>query len=237
MVTTYIETRLRMMGKHHGDKDYEETVQKAVLDLISTARLTTEVFLKLRSKYLFNFTCADSCVEDWLPAAFSSIKWGDVSGRFTNLLRKIQDNHHRIPTVQLRRSRIPTSLYRIMCEGLQKSILRVGHRLSLGNEASVSAYISPVSVFPISVAYVQIFDQLTDMFYGRMMNHPEMTLDGRKGRCEYSYVFIDAAMLLLIELKLELNSLTDTQFSHIVAQVIAESDGRASCFFFPLSNT
>ena len=240
MVTTYIDTRLRMMGKHHGDKDYEETVQKAALDLISTARLTTEVFLKLRSKYLFNFTCAESCVEDWLPPAFSSIEWGDVSVRFTNLLPKIQDNHHRIPTVPLRRSRIPTSLYRIMCEGLQKSILRVGHRLSLRNEGSVSAYIGPVSVFPISVAYVQIFDQLTDLFYGRMMNHPEMTLDGqigRKGRREYSYVFIDAAMLLVIELKLESNSLTDTQFSHIVAQVIAESDGRASCFFFPLSNT
>ena len=49
MVATYIETRLRMMGKHRGDKDYEATVQKAVLDLISTARLTAEVFVKLRS--------------------------------------------------------------------------------------------------------------------------------------------------------------------------------------------
>ena len=49
MVATYIETRLRMMGKHQGDKDYEATVQKAVFDLISAARLTTEVFVKLRS--------------------------------------------------------------------------------------------------------------------------------------------------------------------------------------------
>ena len=49
MVATYIETRLRMMGKHQGDNDYEATVQKAVLDLISAGRLTTEVFVKLRS--------------------------------------------------------------------------------------------------------------------------------------------------------------------------------------------
>ena len=127
-----------------------------------------------------------------------------------------------------------------MCEGFQKSILRVGHRASLGNEASVCAYISPVSFSPVSVAYVQIFDQLTDLFYGRMINNSEMTLDGqigRKRRCEYSYIFFDAAMLLLIEMKFELNSLTDTKFSHIIAQVIAESDGRATCFFFPLSNS
>lgn len=49
MVATYIETRLRMMGKHQGDKDYDATIQKAVLDLISNARLTTEVFVKLQS--------------------------------------------------------------------------------------------------------------------------------------------------------------------------------------------
>jgi hypothetical protein len=49
MVATYIEARLRMMGTHQDDKDYEATVQKVVLDLISSAQLTTEVFVKLRS--------------------------------------------------------------------------------------------------------------------------------------------------------------------------------------------
>ena|SRR5208282_2381532 len=84
-------------------------------------------------------------------------------------------------------------------------------------------------------AYVQIFDKLTDLFYGRMINHPEMTFDGqigRRGRCEYSYVFFEASMLLLIELKLDLQSMTDYHFSNILGQVVAEADGIASFSFF-----
>ena len=72
-----------------------------------------------------------------------------------------------------------------------------------------------------------------------MIYHPEMTLDGqigRRGRCEYSYIFFEASMLLLIELKLDLKSMTDHHFSNIIGQVVAEADGRASSFFFLLSN-
>jgi len=55
MVEAYIEAKVRAANQHPGDKKYEETVQKAVLELISIGRLTTEVFVKLRGNYLFNF--------------------------------------------------------------------------------------------------------------------------------------------------------------------------------------
>jgi len=55
MVEAYIEAKLRDANQHPGDKKYEETVQQAVLELISVGRLTTDVFVKLRGNYLFNF--------------------------------------------------------------------------------------------------------------------------------------------------------------------------------------
>jgi len=48
---------------------------------------------------------------------------------------------------------------------------------------------------------------------------------GKKGHCEYTYIFLDGHMLLLIELKLDLRSLSIENFSNIIAQVRAEADG------------
>ena len=48
MVNEYIENRLLKLNKQVEDKDYEQTIQKIVLELISKARLTTTVFNKLR---------------------------------------------------------------------------------------------------------------------------------------------------------------------------------------------
>jgi hypothetical protein len=55
MAEASIEAKVRAANQHPGDAKYEETVQKAVLDLISIGRLTTQVFVKLRGNYLFNF--------------------------------------------------------------------------------------------------------------------------------------------------------------------------------------
>lgn len=66
------------------------------------------------------------------------------------------------------------------------------------------------------------------MFEGRFVNHPEMMREGqigRKGRCEYTYIFNDCSMILLIELKFTLETPTEASFSNIVAQVCAEADG------------
>jgi hypothetical protein len=48
---------------------------------------------------------------------------------------------------------------------------------------------------------------------------------GRKGRCEFTYIFIEGTMLLLIELKFDIRSLTHKNLSNIIAQVCAEADG------------
>jgi hypothetical protein len=68
-----------------------------------------------------HFVRADAWAETWLPSAFSSIKWQDVSGKFLNLLNEVVDNHNRIPTYTLRRSRIPMIHYRKMINSFEKS--------------------------------------------------------------------------------------------------------------------
>ena len=86
-------------------------------------------------------------------------------------------------------------------------------------------------------ANLYIFNIVTDLFEGRVINKPKITIAGsigRKGRCEYSYVFIEGLMLLLIELKLDLHSLNDADYSNIVAQVCAEADGILFPFHYHL---
>lgn len=72
-----------------------------------------------------------------------------------------------------------------------------------------------------------MIDKICDLFEGRIVNHPEMMLEGqigKKGRCEFSYIVNDCAMILLIELKFRIQS-SEEAFSKIVAQVCAEADG------------
>src|SRR5271155_2735387 len=47
IIDEYIESRLRQMNKSVLDDDYETILQQIILDLISRARLTTEVFIRL----------------------------------------------------------------------------------------------------------------------------------------------------------------------------------------------
>jgi hypothetical protein len=57
---------------------------------------------------------------------------------------------------------------------------------------------------------------------------------GRKGRCEYSFIFVDGVMLLLIELKFDLRMFNDSDYSNVVAQVCAEADGILFLFHYHL---
>jgi hypothetical protein len=66
-----------------------------------------------------------------------------------------------------------------------------------------------------------------------MTNHPEVTLEGqigRRGRCEYTYIFFHMSMLLLIELKFDIGSMSDDKRSDIIGQICAEADRMSSSF-------
>lgn len=119
-------------------------------------------------------------------------------------------------------------------KGFDKSVLRVGNRLSLTNEAATHIYLSPVSIICFHlVVNQQLFDAVVDLFEARIVNHPEVTLEGqigRRGSCEYTYVFCNAAMLLLVELKFDISSMSDDRRSDIIGQICAEADGVSSSF-------
>jgi hypothetical protein len=76
---------------------------------------------------------------------------------------------------------------------------------------------------------------MSDLFEGRVLNYPELTLSGeigKSGRCESTYTFMGCSMILLIELKFDLRSLTAMELSDIIAQVCAEADGKSMSITF-----
>lgn len=83
----------------------------------------------------------------------------------------------------------------------------------------------------------KIFDFFQDIFRGGIINTPEITLEGTTssgGRCEYNFVFLGSALLVLVELKFALDGKSDLFLSNIVAQVFAESEGFIFCLFSSL---
>ena len=72
------------------------------------------------------------------------MKWTDVESRFLNLKPTFPNDHTRIPTFPLKRSRIPMVYFERLIFDVDKSILRVGNRMSLTNEAAIHEYTSPV---------------------------------------------------------------------------------------------
>jgi hypothetical protein len=54
------------------------------------------------------------------------------------------------------------------------------------------------------------------------------------GRCEYNFIFLGSALLVLVELKFDLDGRSDVGLSNIVAQVFAECEGCILCFAFLL---
>jgi hypothetical protein len=56
----------------------------------------------------------------------------------------------------------------------------------------------------------------------------------KRGKCEYTYVFVNNVILLLIELKFNLTIYNMSEWSDIVAQVCCEADGILFSFYYPL---
>jgi len=83
-------------------------------------------------------------LEKYLPSSFSKINWTDVESRFLNLKPTFPNDHTRIPTFPLKRSRMPMVYFESLILEFDKSILRVGNRMSLTNEAAIHEYTSPV---------------------------------------------------------------------------------------------
>jgi len=78
-------------------------------------------------------------------------------------------------------------------------------------------------------SHAKVLDQIVNLFEGRIINHPEMHLEGsmaRKGRCEYTWIVTGGTIILLVGLKLNLRSLSTDAHSDIVAQCCAEADGK-----------
>lgn len=110
--------------------------------------------------------------------------------------------------------------------------------MSLINEVAVHQYLEPVIISLLSSADGQLFDGVVDLFEGRIINKPEITLEGqigRRGRCEYTYTYFEASMLLLIELKFDLSALSDEKRSDIIGQIAAEADGTVPLYLLSVT--
>ena len=83
-----------------------------------------------------------------LIPSFSKITWGDASKWYTNLdgVNYPENDHRRIRKYGLRRSRLPMSIFTMLCVQLDQSILLVGPRSTLSTESAVHSYIAPVLI-------------------------------------------------------------------------------------------
>ncbi|KAF8233174.1 hypothetical protein L208DRAFT_1268124, partial [Tricholoma matsutake] len=119
-----------------------------------------------------------------------------------------------ITTFEIRRSRIPTYLFKSIVTDMDMMLMQYGPPPEHLTEEARSRFFSPV------------FSHLVTQFNFMLRNNPETTIDGRigtQGRIEYFFQTFGAVAILFIQMKLKVGN--DAERLKAIAQVIAECDG------------
>ncbi|KAF8808065.1 hypothetical protein BYT27DRAFT_7097515 [Phlegmacium glaucopus] len=146
--------------------------------------------------------------EDHIDVSFSNVTYTDMAP-FVGL--DPDRNMYDIPTVDLYRSRIPTSLFESIVDDMDILLLQYGPPIDHETEEATSRFLAP------------IFNHLVTTFGFAFRNLPESSLHGRitnRGRIEYYFKSFGAIVFLVIEIKLKIGS--GQERLDAVAQVIAE---------------
>jgi hypothetical protein len=141
-----------------------------------------------------------------------------------------------IETFGLRRSRIPTGLFKSIVQDIDVMLAQYGPLVEHRTVEATSRLLSPVSTShfsdhrPLANSnfYPEIFNRLIAVFGFAFRNLPEPIIGGRittKGRVEYYFETIGSIVVLFIELKFNIGG--GEERLNAIAQVIAECDGQA----------
>ncbi|KAN0132310.1 hypothetical protein V8E53_009874 [Lactarius tabidus] len=118
-----------------------------------------------------------------------------------------------IPTFDLNRSRIPTSLFKDIVEDMDVLLPQYGNLRDHVTEEARSRFLSP------------IFNRLVAEFGRAIRNTPELLMKGRittRGRIEYHFQAFNNMALVFVEAKLKIGTYSERMDA--IAQVIAECD-------------
>jgi hypothetical protein len=135
-----------------------------------------------------------------------------------------------IPTFDLNRSRIPTSLFKDIVEDMDVLLPQYGNLRDHVTEDARSRFLSPVRIILKTTTalfkFIQIFNRLAAEFGRAIRNTPELLMKGRittRGRIEYHFQAFNNMALVFVEAKLKIGTYSERMDA--IAQVIAECDG------------
>ncbi|KAF8223296.1 hypothetical protein L208DRAFT_1317370 [Tricholoma matsutake] len=122
-----------------------------------------------------------------------------------------------ITTFEIRRSRIPTHLFKSIVTDMDMMLMQYGPPPEHLTEEARSRVLFSVH------RNHQVFNHLVTQFNFMLRNNPETTIVGTQGRIEYFSQTFGAVAILFIEMKLKVGN--DAERLKAIAQVIAECDG------------
>jgi len=167
--------------------------------------------------------------EKGLNVSFSKVKYREMAPRVG---LDPYGSGSDMQTFDIRRARIPTSLFKDIVQDLEISMKQYGEPNEQANEEARSRCLAPVSMATSAFAYFlcsrscQIFGRLVGLFDLTIHNTPKSVIPAHmttRGRIEYHYVVLGGISLLVIEVKYTMGNAQERL--NAIAQVIAELDG------------
>jgi len=166
--------------------------------------------------------------EKGLNVSFSKVSYRDIAPRVS--LESTLAGYD-MPTFEIHRARIPTSLFKSIVGDLEIVMNQYGEPRDHESVEARSRFLAPVSAqrFPsllLRSRLYQLFNRTVALFKLTIRNTPESTIPGRmtmRGRIEYHFLVFGGLSILVIEVKYILGNAEERL--NAIAQVIAECDG------------
>jgi hypothetical protein len=200
-----------MSKRKRGDKLSNDDIKAQLHQSISDRTSAEMAVLHLMDEFDFDLDeLKASLMEKGLNVSFFNVKYLDIAP-FVGLdpLRNFGD----APLFDLRRSRIPTALFRDIVTDIDVLLIQYGTLQNHTTEEARSRFLSP------------IFNRLVAQFGSSIRNTPESLMNGRittRGKIEYHFKTFGALTIVFVEVRLKIGSIEER--INAIAQVIAECD-------------
>jgi hypothetical protein len=177
--------------------------------------------------YLHSVDFGMTLIEKGLNVSFSKVSYHDIAPR-VGLVPTLAG--YDMPTFEIHRARIPTSLFKSIVGDLEIVMNQYGEPRDHKNEEARSRFLAPVSAqrFPsllLRSRFYQLFNRTIARFKLTIRNTPE-SMTGRmttRGRIEYHFLVFGGLSILVIEVKYILGNAEERL--NAIAQFIDECDG------------
>lgn len=187
-------------------------LRKLLLSAIESKASVGAAILLIMEEYNFSPSALERILtEDKIDISFSNVQYKEIAPIFgLDPNRNMSD----IATLNLCRSRVPTSLFRSIVQDIDVLLPQYGPLIEHETEGVTSRFLAP------------IFNRLIAQFGFAFRNKPEPIMDGRvttKGKIEHYFNAFGSIAVLFIEVKLRTG--TAREKMDAIAQMIAKCVG------------